>query len=81
MSDRITIANVRQAEERLNRSLAYLGSPVRVRVEGRYGHLGIDLYRDDACLRTISTGHTRKDAYQYLGAMNESLTLLDYNDA
>lgn len=81
MSDRITLGNVHQAEERLNQSLAVLGVPVRVRSEGRYGYIGIDLYRDDACLRTLSTGLSRRDAYQYLGAMNDALCLLDYNDA
>lgn len=79
MSDRITLANVRQAEERLNASLAYIGAEYRVRVEGRYGYLGIDKYRGDSCAGTISTGHTRRDAYQYLGAMNAALDLLPQN--
>jgi hypothetical protein len=45
-------------------------------MEGRYGYLGIDEYRGDVCVRTVSTGHTRRDAYQYLLAMNAALELV-----
>jgi hypothetical protein len=75
-SSRITVADVRQAERCVNAALHAAGSPYRVRVEGRYGYLGIDEYRGDVCVRTVSTGHTRRDAYQYLLAMNAALELV-----
>jgi hypothetical protein len=55
---------------------ALLRDGLRVVPEGRYGYIGLDLYDAHGMVRTLSTGLTKRQAYDYLGAMLETLDIV-----
>ena len=61
----------------VNRYLKEKG--LEVRLERRYTYHAIDLYRTNGdCMRTISTGMTKSEAYEFAYAMAEGMGLLTY---
>ena len=73
MAERITRANVEARAEAVNRGLR---DGLRVVVEGRYGYTALDLYDERGMVRTLTTGVTKREAYDYLGAMIETLWIV-----
>lgn len=69
---RVTSKNVDARVETANRMLR---RPVRVSAGGEYGRTALDLCDDDGVVRRLTTG-TKREVYDYLGAMIETLTIV-----
>lgn len=72
MQDRITKTNVENRADAVNRGLRH---GLRVEVQGRNGYTALDLYDNDGMVRTLTVG-TKREAYDYMGAMIETLTIV-----
>jgi hypothetical protein len=60
-TERITRTDVDAVCENLSRRIA----PLTVRAQGRYGYIGLDVYAaDGSMLRTLTTGCTKREAYE-----------------
>jgi hypothetical protein len=75
--ERITNTRLKAAAESLNRRLEGRGSPARVVIERRYGYVAIDEADErGAVRRTLTTGHTAREAWEALQNMMRALDLL-----
>jgi len=73
MPERITRDQIDGLAERVS---AGLRGGYRVVPQGRYGYIGLDLFDGEAMLRTLSTGLSKRQAYDYLLAMAETMALV-----
>jgi hypothetical protein len=73
MSQRITRRQVDGLASTISKNLT---SGLYVVAEGRYGYIGIVLYDERGCIRTLSSGHSTREAYNFLRGMFESLLIV-----
>lgn len=74
---RTTNGELAAVTENLNRRLEAMGSGARVVVERRYGYVGIDeADAEGAIQRTLTTGLTKREAYDALWNMIRALDLV-----
>jgi hypothetical protein len=71
MRNRITDAQLALRTEHVSEMLRDLF----VATQDRNGYTGLDLYDARGCIRTLTTG-TKREVYEYLGAMEEALYIV-----
>lgn len=71
MSDRITKSRLSNREGALNSMLR----GVHVETQGRYDYTALDLYDRAGLVRTLTSG-TKREVYDYMGAMIEALSIV-----
>jgi hypothetical protein len=74
MSDRITLKDVKNLTERINKILAKRGSDHSLQYQGRNDYRAIDHYKGNSCLICLAAG-TTKEVYMYLLGFKESLLI------
>ena len=70
--ERITKANLDNRAEAVNRGLR---DGLHVVLGGRYGYTALDLYDRNGMVRVLTAG-TKREVYDYMGAMIETLIIV-----
>jgi hypothetical protein len=70
---RVTQKQIDDLAERVSNGLR---GELRIVPEGRYGYIGLDLYDQVGAVRTLSSGLSKRQAYDYLLAMFETLVIV-----
>ncbi len=77
--ERITNQNLAERRHAVNRALVLSGATDFIFTQGRNGYTGLDLAdKDGSCLRTLTVG-TKREVYEYMGAMLEMAWMLGPN--
>lgn len=69
--ERITKGNLLNRRDAVNRGLRGL----YVQVQGRNGYTALDLFDNSGMVRTLTVG-TKREVYDYMGAMIETLIIV-----